>query len=182
MGSIFYIILVVILIVVLIILAKYNSLVRFYNRVKKAGSDIEVYLNKRFDLIPNIVETVKGYSKHEESTLEKIVKLRSKYNENNHMDIKNANEMNNELTKYLAIVENYPELKANSEYMNLQKELREIEDQLEIARRNYNDVVNRYNTAIEVVPSNIVAGIFGFKKASFFQIDDDKKENIKVKI
>ena len=182
MENIIYIVLVVVLVVIIVILVKYNSLVKLHNKVKKSSSDIEVYLNKRFDLMPNLVETVKGYSKHEEGTLEKITALRSQYNKKDHMDIKNANEMNNELTKYLAVVEAYPNLKANTEYMDLQKQLREIEDQLENARRVYNHVVNEYNTTIEVVPSNIVAAMFGFKKSSLFQIEEDKKENVNVKI
>lgn len=182
MENIIYIILVIILIVILVILAKYNKLVKLHNGLKKASADIEVYLNKRFDLIPNIVETVKGYSKHEEGTLEKITSLRSRYNDQKHMNIKSANEMNEELTKYLMVVESYPDLKANTEYLELQRELRNIEDQLEKARISYNNVVNYYNTAIQVVPSNIVAAMFGFKKASFFEVPEDKKENVKVEI
>ena len=167
MESIIYIVLTVLLIVILVIIAKYNKLVKLFNKMKKAKSDIEICLNKRFDLMPNLVETVKGYSKHENGTLEKITALRSEYNNKNHMDIKSANEMNNELTKYLAVVEAYPELKADTEYLNLQSELSIVEDQLKDAREIYNHVANNYNTAIEVVPSNIVAAIFGFKKAEF---------------
>ena len=161
MESIIYIVLTVLLIVILVIIAKYNKLVKLFNKMKKAKSDIEICLNKRFDLMPNLVETVKGYSKHENGTLEKITALRSEYNNKNHMDIKSANKMNNELTKYLAVVEAYPELKADTEYLNLQSEL---------------------SIAIEVVPSNIVAAIFGFKKAELFKLEDAKKENVEIKL
>lgn len=182
MESIVYIVLTVLLIVILVIIAKYNKLVKLFNKMKKAKSDIEICLNKRFDLMPNLVETVKGYSKHENGTLEKITALRSEYNNKNHMDMKSANKMNNELTKYLAVVEAYPELKADTEYLNLQSELSIIEDQLKDAREIYNHVANNYNTAIEVVPSNIVAAIFGFKKAELFKLEDAKKENVEIKL
>lgn len=182
METIIYIILAILLVAIIVIIVKYNNLVKLYNTINRASADIEVYLNKRFDLMPNLVECVKGYSKHEEGTLEKITSLRSEYNNKDHKDIKDANEMNNELTKYLAVVEAYPDLKANSQYLDLQNQLRNIEDELENARRNYNNIVNRYNVAIDVVPSNLVADIFGFKKASLFKLEAEKKENINVKI
>ena len=160
----------------------YNKLVRLQNRVKRSQSNIEVYLNKRFELIPNIVECVKGYSKYEKSTLEEITSLRNNYNSQKNKSLKKASEMNTELNKYLAIVENYPDLKANSEFMSLQNKLTNIEDELQRIRRIYNDDVTRYNTTIESVPSNIVAAMFAFKQAELFQIEDNKKENIKVKL
>lgn len=175
-----YVILFVLLIVIFIILGKYNSLIKLQNRVKKAKANIEIYLNKRFELIPNIVESVKGYTKHEGSTLENIVSLRNQYNSNQNMSMNEAGKMNDQLNRYLAIVENYPDLKANTQFISLQNQLREIEDELEYSRRIYNDEVTRYNTLIETVPSNIVANIFAFKKAELFQIEEHKKENIKI--
>lgn len=180
MNIIIYIALIIILIINFFIFGKYNKLIELQNSVKKAQASIEIYLNKRFELIPNLVECVKGYSKHEGDTLENIVSLRKNYNEEKSIDIKKASQMNNELTKYLAIVEDYPDLKADSQYMNLQKELKNIEDELEGARHRYNDVVTKYNIVIESVPSNIVATIFGFKKAQLFQAESNEKENIKV--
>ena len=182
MNDTVYIILTVVLIVILIILAMYNKLVKLKNNVKNAKANIEIYLNKRFDLIPNIVECVKSYSKYENETLENIISLRSNYNEQKNMNIKDAENMNNSLNRLLALVENYPELKANSNYINLQNELHNIEEELEIARTRYNNVVTRYNTKIETIPSNLVASIFAFKKAELFKIENDKKENIKVKL
>lgn len=182
MKDLIYIILFVLLLIIVIILVMYNKLVRLQNRVKRSQSNIEVCLNKRFELIPNIVECVKGYSKYEESTLEKITSLRNNFNSQKNMSLKKASQMNTELNKYLAIVENYPDLKANSEYMSLQNKLSNIEDELQRIRHIYNDDVTRYNTTIESVPSNIVAFMFAFKQAELFQIEDNKKENIKVNI
>ena len=181
MNNIVYIVLGVILFVIIIILFKYNKLVRLYNRVKKSKSNIEVILSKRFDLIPNLVETVKGYAKHEDKTLEDITKLRSDYNNMKNMKVEDVNKLDNKLNKYLAVVEAYPELKANEEFMNLQKELRDTEDQLLSARRVYNDEATKYNIATEVVPSNIVAGMFAFKKVDLFEVEAEKCENVQVK-
>ena len=157
-----------------------NSLVSLRNKVRNQFSQIDVQLKKRFDLIPNIVECVKGYSKHEKGTLTDIVSLRNEYNSQKNMSIHKAEEMNNSLTRYLALVENYPNLKANEEYMALQQKLSKIEDELEYARKYYNSEVTRYNIAIETVPSNIVASMFAFKRIDLFQIEDSKRENIKV--
>lgn len=175
-----YIILTVILVIILIIFVMYNKLIKLLNKVKKAKANIEIYSNKRFDLIPNLVECVKSYSKYEGTTLEDIVALRTNYNANNHLNLGQVSEMNDKLNKYLAIVENYPNLKANEQYLDLQNELSIIEEELQMARHIYNDKVTDYNTVIESIPSNIVASIFAFKKADLFQIEDHKKENIKL--
>ncbi len=182
MEILFYIILIVILIIIIKILSMFNDLIKYLNRVKRAQANIEICLNKRFDLIPNIVETVKGYAKHEKGTLEDIVSLRNSYNDQKNLNIKKAGEMNSELNRYLAIVENYPDLKANTQFMGLQNKLASIEDDLEDARRIYNDDVTRYNTLVETIPNNIVASMFGFKKADLFQIEDEKRENVQVKL
>lgn len=181
LENIIYITLAVILLVIVVILLKYNSLIKLQNRVKKASANIEIYLNKRFELIPNLVECVKGYSNYESDTLENIVSLRNSYNSQKNMSLEEASRFNSSLNKYLAIVENYPNLKANEQYGNLQAELSRIEDELERARKYYNDEVTRYNTQVETVPSNIVASIFAFKKAPLFQTSDEGKENINVK-
>ena len=174
-----YIILTIVLIIIILILLRYNKIIRILNNVKKEKASIEIYLNKRFDLIPNIVECVKSYSKHEKTTLEKITKLRNNYNENN-KSIKNVEEINNELNNLIAIVESYPELKANTQYINLHNELSNIEDELEISRHRYNNIVTKYNTLIETVPTNIVASLFAFKKEELFGIENKKRENIKI--
>ncbi len=182
METLIYIILTVILIIILVILALYNKLIHLHNRVRKIKANIDVYLNKRFDLIPNLVECVKSYSKYEGKTLKDIVQLRSDYTKQKDLGVNKSGELNNQLNKYLAVVEAYPELKANTQYLDLQNELANIENQLERARKEYNDVVTSYNTTIETVPSNLVAGIFNFRKAELYHTEDSKKENIKVKI
>ncbi len=182
MNTIIYIILIAILIVILIILANYNTLIKLLNNVKNTKSNIDIYLNKRFDLIPNLVECVKGYSKHEEKTLEDITKLRNNFKEQKNLDINQSAKMDNELTNFLAIVEAYPDLKANTQYMNLQKELSSIEDEIQHTRSLYNRAVTNYNTKVETIPSNFIASIFGFKKAKLYETEPDKKENVKVSL
>lgn len=180
--NLIYIICAVLLIVILIIFSKYNKLIKLLNRVKKAKANIEIYSNKRFDLIPNLVECVKSYSKYEGTTLEDIVALRNNYRGNSHMNIGQVSEMNDKLNQYLAVVENYPDLKANTQYLDLQNELSKIEEELQRARHKYNDEVTEYNTVIESVPSNIVASIFAFKHAELFQIEEHKRENVKINL
>ena len=180
METIFYIILVILLFIIFIILANYNQLITLLNKVKKSRSNIEIFLKKRFDLIPNLVECVKGYSKYEEKTLEKIISLRNNYENKKDLNIKEVSQMNNQLNKYLAIVEKYPELKANEQFLDLQRKLSSIEDELAYTRRTYNNEVTKYNTLIEKIPSNIVASLFAFKKAELFQIDEKEKDNIKI--
>lgn len=168
-------------IVIISILAIYNSLVKLKNKVKQAESGIDVYLNQRFDLIPNLVECVKGYSKHERTIFEEIAKLRTVYM-NKQRDIKSAENLNNKMNELIAIAESYPDLKAGEQYLNLQKNLTKIESQLQAARRIYNNEVTNYNNKISTIPSNIVAGLFGFKEANLFQIEEYKKENINIKL
>lgn len=182
MSILIDIILFVLLIVILIIFVKYNKLVKRCNSVKNAKANIEIYLNKRFDLIPNVVECVKSYSGHEKGTLEEITSLRSSYNSSKSFNINDASKLNNKLTNILATVEAYPDLKADSQYLNLQGELRNIENELEEARKVYNNEVRLYNTSIESVPTNIIASIFDFRKAAYFKVESDKKENIKVNL
>ena len=169
-------------IITLIIFGMYNSIVRMNNKVKQAKSGIDVYLNERFDLIPNLVECVKGYSKHEKEIFENIVNLRTQYMNNKKTNLKQAEELNNSINKIIAVAENYPELKASEQYLNLQKSLSKMESQLQAARRIYNNEVTNYNTKITTVPSNIIASLFGFKEADLFTIEEYKKENIEINL
>lgn len=169
------IITIIVVIIVLAILSKYNSLVKMRNKVKQAESGIDVYLNQRFDLIPNLVECVKGYSKHEKDVLDGIVKLRTEYMNNKKVDLKQAEKLNNNMNQIIAVAESYPELKASEQYLNLQKNLSKIESQLQAARRMYNNEVTKYNTKINTVPTNIIAKLFGFKEANLFTIEEYKK-------
>lgn len=173
--------LVIIAILLIVILIIYNNLIKARNKVKRAESGIDVYLNQRFDLIPNLVACVKEYSKYEQSIFTEIANLRNLYIKQE-KNIKNAENLNNKMNELLAVAENYPELKASEQYLNLQKTLTKIESQLQAARRIYNMEVTDYNNKISVVPSNIVAKMFKFKEANLFEIEDYKKENINIKL
>lgn len=175
------IILIILAVLLIIILQMYNSLVKERNKVKQAESGIDVYLNQRFDLIPNLVECVKGYSKHEQKIFTEIADLRSSYM-NQNKNIKSAENLNNKMNQLIAVAENYSDLKASEQYLNLQKNLTKIESQLQAARRIYNLEVTNYNTKLEVVPSNIIASLFGFKPAQLFEIEEYKRENINIKL
>ena len=168
MDTIILMTLVVIAILIILIIKEYNKIIKLQNKVKSSESGIDIYLNQRFDLIPNLVECVKGYAKHEKQLLENITKQRTEYAKN--QNLKKAGELNKSLNKVIAIAENYPELKASEQFISLQNNLVKMESQLQAARRIYNTDVQRYNSAIQTVPSNIVAGIFGFKEKEFFQI------------
>ncbi len=177
------VVLVVLLIIILFIIANYNSLVRLRNKVRDQFSQIDVQLKKRSDLVPNLVETVKGYAKHESETLENIVNARNKYlsAKNDNDKVNASNEMSDSLTKLFALAESYPELKSNSNFESLQNQLQEVEEKISYARQFYNDTVLMYNNKVEVFPSNIIASMFGFKKDAFFEAKEEERENVKVK-
>ncbi len=173
----------IIVLVVIVFVAYYNKFVKLKNSIDNAWSDIDVQLKRRYDLIPNIVETVKGYAKHEKETLENVVKARNMAM--NATDIKQKAENENILTGALksifALAESYPDLKANQNFLSLQKTLTEIEDSLQMARRYYNAVVRDYNVLCEQFPSVIIANQFHFTKREFFEITEGERENVKVK-
>ena len=174
------IIIMLILFITIFSLITYNILIKLKNEVKQSKSGIDVYLNQRFDLIPNLVECVKGYSKHEKEIFKEIAEMRKTYiKEPKKME--NAEKLNNKMDQLVLIAENYPELKTSEQYLNLQKNLTKIENQLQAARRIYNMAVTRYNNKIETIPFNIIAKIFGFKEKNLFVIEEHKKENIKIK-
>lgn len=173
-------IIIIAIIILLYMFFTYNSFVSKQNKVKQAYSGIDVYLTQRFDLIPNLVECVKGYMTYEQETLEKISEHRAKYLQNK--NLKDAENLNNECNTILALAENYPELKASEQFLNLQKNLSKIESQLQAARRIYNVEVNNYNDKVLMFPSNILAKFFGFKEEEFFQAEEQAQNNIKVNI
>lgn len=175
------IIIIVAVLIIVYVLIEYNTLVRLRAKIKRSTSLIDVYSKQRFDLIPNLVEVVKGYANYEKEAYEKIIKLRNTYNETK--DLNTASELNNSINHLLALAENYPELKASEQFLNLQKNLSKMENQLQAARRIYNMDVTTYNTRIETLPHNIFAKIFGFKKEKWFELNNAKeKENIKVNL
>lgn len=165
-----------IVILVLVVFAQYNTLTKLKLKVKQSKSGIDVYLQQRFDLIPNLVNTVKCYINYEKETFETLTKLRAQYLETK--DIKISEELNNQINRILAVAENYPNLKASEQFLELQKNLSKIESQLQAARRLYNNDVTTYNTKIHVIPYNIIALLFGFNEECLFQIDESVKQNI----
>ena len=177
------ILIVVIVILVLWVVATYNGLVSLRNRVKDSWSQIDVQLKRRFDLIPNLVETVKGYTKHESETLENVIKARNTYMSATLPEdqMKADGELTKAISKLFALSESYPELKANTNFIDLQEQLKETENKIAMSRQFYNDVVLQYNNKIEMVPSNIIANIFKFQKQAFFEENDEARENVKVK-
>ena len=174
--------LMIVIVLIVLVLGYYNKLVKQKNHVKQAESGIDIVLKQRFDLIPNIVECVKGYSKYESETLEDLVEARTSYNKKDGLDIKQAEIINDKVNRLLAVAESYPELKSNEQYLNLQNRLSEIEDKLQYARSTYNSAVTKYNTSIETIPCNIVAKMFVFEKYELFKIEDDTRENINVSV
>ena len=168
----------IVIAILLVLLIMYNRLVKKRNAVKQSRSSIDVYLTQRFDLIPNLVECVKGYAKHEENLLESITKLRTEYNVSKDLD--KASLLNTQMNKLIAIVENYPDLKASENFLNLQKNLTKMEDQLQAARRLYNMDVTAYNTAIQVFPTNLIASAFNFTEEKLFELEPGKGDRKSV--
>ncbi len=177
-----YIIIAVVVVLVLLFITTYNSLVKSNNTVKEAFSTIDVYLKKRWDLIPNLVETTKGYAKHESETLKEIVELRNSSYDN--MNVSDKVDVNNKLsqgiTKLMAVAEAYPELKANENFKELSKQLADIEDDIANSRKYYNGAVKQFNNSVMTFPSNIVAGILGYKEQAMFEASSNERENVKV--
>ena len=173
-------ILVICLIIITFLIITFNNFITLRNKVKQAKSSIEVYLNQRFDLIPNLVECVKGYMNHEADVFEKIAGMRASYNNDREKDLRKGTILNNECNNLLAVVENNPNLKSNEQFLNLQKSLSKMESQLQAARRIYNGDVTLYNTTISTFPNVIFAKIFGFKEFELFETEEYKKENIEI--
>ena len=174
------IILILIAMVMLYAVGIYNALVRLRNRVKNAWSQIDVQLKRRHDLIPNLVETAKGYMKHERDTLENITKARSNAMGADSVGAKSAaeGELSGALSKFLLVVENYPDLKANQNFLALQEELTSTENKIAFSRQGYNDQVLFFNNKIQMFPSNIIANTFNFTEEEFFEIEDPAEKAV----
>ncbi len=174
---------VILLLIVFYVIKVRNSLVQLSNRVKESFSTMDVYLKKRWDLIPNLVESVKGYAKHEKETLENIVKLRKVDNYDNMSSedkLATNEQLSKDISKLLVVVENYPELKANENFLELKRELSKTEEDIANARKYYNAVVRNFNDKIQLFPSNIVASIFNYKAEKMFETADEERQNVKV--
>lgn len=181
--KIVYAILIILVLIVLWLIAVYNGLIRLRNRTDEAWSDIDVQLKRRYDLIPNLMETVKGYMQHEEGVLTKVTEARSRAMQATGKAKAEAENMLSETLKSLfAVSENYPDLKASQNFLQLQDEISDTENKIQAARRFYNSQVRDFNTKIQVFPTNIIANMLGFKKYDFFEVgNEEERENVKVK-
>lgn len=177
------IILGVIALIAVFFISTYNGLVKLRNMVKDQWAQIDVLLKRRADLIPNLVETVKGYAKHESETLEAVIAARNKAvsAQTTEDEMKANGELTGALSRLFALAESYPDLKANTNFMDLQNNLKETEDKIAYARQFYNDAVMKYKNKLEVFPSNIIASMFGFKPEPFFEATEAEKETPQVK-
>lgn len=173
----------VVVILLIWVISTYNSFIRMRNKCEEAFSTMDVFLKKRFDLIPNFVETVKGYASHEAKTLESVIAARNAVQasgDNIEERLQNENILQGTLRSLFAVSEAYPDLKANTNFLALQNQLTAIEGEIETSRRYYNGVVNLFNTKTEVFPGNIIAGLFGFKRKPLFEVEAQQRENVKV--
>ncbi|MFR0822873.1 MAG: LemA family protein [Clostridia bacterium] len=178
-----WIILGIIVLLIIAFVVLYNGLVTKRQNVKNAWSQIDVQLQRRFDLIPNLIECVKGYMAHEQSVLEKVTELRTSWANANTVVEKAEldNQLSNALKTIMAVSENYPDLKASQNFSELQEELRTTENKISFSRQFYNDSVTMYNTKLELFPSNIVASMFGFKPETLFEAESQEaRKNVKV--
>ena len=177
------VVLVIVVLLVLWVISTYNSLVTLRNKVKDQWAQIDTVLKRRFDLIPNLVETVKGYAKHESETLEAVIAARNTYVSASAPEdqMKADGELTKAISKLFALSEAYPELKANENFNSLQKELSETEDKIQYARQFYNDIVRKYNTKRETFPTVLIAGMLGFKEVNFFEASAEERQNVQVK-
>ncbi len=179
----FYIIIAIIVLILIYFGVTYNSFVKLNNMVTEAFSTMDVYLKKRWDLIPNIVESVKGYAKHENTALKEIIKLRNSTYDN--MSTIEKFEVNNKISqginKLMVIAEAYPDLKANENFRDLNKQLSKVEDDIANSRKYYNGTVRIFNDKVQMFPSNIVAKILGFKKRKMFEASECERKNVQVK-
>jgi len=180
--EVLYVILGIVALVALFAIGVFNGLIVLKNKVDEGWSDIDTQLKRRYDLIPNMVETVKGYAKHESKTFEAVTKARTMaMNANTPEEKAQAeNMLSSTLKSLFAVAEAYPELKANENFMNLQNTLKEIEEHIQMSRRYYNGTVRDFNTKLEVFPNNVFASMLGFKRREFFEIAEAEKENVKV--
>ena len=179
-----WIILAIIILIIIYAFILYNNFISLDNKVKEAFSTMDVYLKKRWDLIPNLVETVKGYAKYEEETLTRVTKLRNTlYNEmTNDEKIINNEELSSDVSKIMALKEAYPELKANENFIDLSNKLTKIEDDIANARKYYNGTVRIYNNKVQMFPNNIFAKIFNYKTKRMFEASLEDKQNIRIEL
>jgi LemA protein len=173
----------ILILLAIFLVALYNKLAKQRVLVEEASSDIETFLKQRYDMIPNLVEIVKGYAKHEKSTFTEVTELRAKAmaagSLGEKMEIEG--ELTKALSRIMAVAENYPELKANTNFLELQTSLKELENNIQKSRRFYNGAARDFNKMIAVFPNNLLAGVLGFEKAPFFEATEEEKKNVEIK-
>jgi LemA protein len=185
--TVLWIILGILAVLILALISMYNGLIRLKNRVEEAWSDIDVQLKRRYDLIPNLIETVKGYAAHEKETFEKVVQARSnamslQNTDNVEEKLKAENALSSTLKSIFALSENYPDLKANQNFLELQRELADTENKIQASRRFYNTNVRDFNTKLQVFPTNLIAKQLGFTSRKFFEVEEAvERQNVQVK-
>ena len=165
------------------LISSYNSMVKLRNMVRNSWAQIDVQLKRRFDLVPNLVETVKGYAAHEKEVLEKVTQARSMVQSAQSIEQRQQaeNQLTNTLRSLFAVAEAYPQLKANDNFRDLQQQLSELEEKIAFARQFFNDTTMKYNTTIQSFPTNLLAGMFGFQALPFFEVDDVQRQAVQVK-
>ncbi len=171
---------IILILLVIFVIIEYNSMIKLKKQMNNSYSVIDVYLQKRFDLIPNLVEVTKGYANYEKDILTKITEYRTSYNQNK--DKESLNKLNDEYNNLMIVVENYPDLKASEQFLKLQKSLIKVESELQAARRIYNTDTTKYNTKLNVFPSNIIAKLFGFKEGELFELEDRTVQGKNVQV
>lgn len=174
----------IVVLMLIYIFVIYNSLIKLSNKIQEAFATMDVYLKKRWDLIPNIVETVKSYAKYERVTLENIVNLRnSAYDKMSMNDKINTNEkLATDISKLMLLVENYPDLKANQSFMDLSSQLSKVEEDIANSRKYYNAIVRNMNNKVQMFPSNLIAKLFGYKTQKMFEVFEHERESVKVEL
>lgn len=182
METMYYIIGALVVLAALLV-GLYNRLAKQKVLVEEASADIETFLKQRYDMIPNLVEIVKGYAKHEKDTFKEVTEMRSKAMSAGSLSEKMEieDQLSKAVSKIIAVAESYPELKANTNFQDLQSSLKELEENIQKSRRFYNGSARDFNTLIAVFPNNLLAGIFGFSKLPFFEASEDEKKNVEIK-
>ncbi len=174
-----YIIIGVVVVLFVLVLVTYNSLIQLRNKVKEAFSTMDVYLKKRYDLIPNLVNIVKGYAKHETDTLQEVTKMRVNAQKGDlNTAIDSEVKIGDALQSLLVVVEKYPDLKANTNFLDLQERLSKMEEEIAFSRRYYNGSVREYNNKCQMFPFNLIAGVFGFKALPMYQVESEQERKV----
>lgn len=179
-----YIIIGIVVLLLIYVFVNYNQFIKLNNMIHEAFATMDVYLKKRWDLIPNLVETVKGYAYHEKNTLTEVIALRNHTYDQmvDEEKLKTNEQLASGIQKIMALAESYPDLKANQNFLDLSTQLTEVEDEIANSRKYYNAVVRMYNNKVEMFPSNIIANMFGYRTKKMFEANETERKNVKIKL